>query len=73
MASVEPLIQDATIFLGLYMKLLYSHYRRDGNKLAHSLARFSIHVPNYSAWMEEVPHTLISVAKQDVANLAFQV
>ena len=45
MASVEPLIQDATIFLALYTKLLYSHCRRDGNKLAHSLARFSIHVP----------------------------
>ena len=37
------------------------------------LARFSIHVPNYLAWMEEVPHTLLSVAEQDVANLAFQV
>ena len=73
MASVEPLIQDATIFSALYTKLLYSHCRRDDNKLAHSLARFSIHVPNYSAWMEEVPHTLIFVAEQDVANLAFQV
>ena len=73
MASVEPLIQDATIFSASYTKLLYSHCRRDGNKLAHSLARFSIHVPNYLAWMEEVPHTLLSVAEQDVANLAFQV
>ena len=73
MASVEPLIQDATIFSASYTKLLYSHYRRDGNKLAHSLARFSIHVPNYLAWMEEVPHTLLSVVEQDVANIAFQV
>ena len=73
MAFVEPLIQDATIFSALYTKLMYSHCRRDDNKLAHSLARFLIHVPNYSAWMEEVPHTLLSVAEQDVANLAFQV
>ena len=73
MAPVEPLIQDATIFSASYTKLLYSHCRRDGNKLAHSLARFSIHVPNYLAWMEEVPHTLLSIAEQDVANLAFQV
>ena len=43
-ASVESLIQDAIIFLGLYTKLLYSHCRKDGNKLAHSLARYSIHV-----------------------------
>ena len=73
MASMEPLIQDATIFSASYTKLLCSHCRRDGKKLAHSLARFSIHVPNYSAWMEEVPHTLLSIAEQDVANLAFQV
>ena len=73
MASVEPLIQDATHFSGLYTKLLCSHCRRDGNKLAHSLARFSIHVPNYLAWMEEVPHNLLFVAEEDVANLAFQV
>ena len=73
MALVEPLIQDATHFSGLYTKLLYSHCRRDGNKLAHSLARFSIHVTNYSTWMKEVPHNLLSVAEQDLANLAFQV
>ena len=73
MASMEPLIQDATIFSTSYTKLLYSHCRRDDNKLAHSLARFSIHAPNYLALMEEVPHTLLSVAEQDVANLVFQV
>ena len=73
MASVEPLIQDASIFSALYTKLLYSHCRRDDNKLAHNLARFLIHVPNYSAWMEEVPHILLFVAEQDVANLTFQV
>ena len=43
-ASVESLIQDAIIFLGLYTKLLYSHGRRDSNKLAQSLVRYSIHV-----------------------------
>ena len=42
--SVEPLIQDAIIFLGLYTKLLYSHCRRDDNKLVHSLTRYFIHV-----------------------------
>ena len=73
MAFVEPLIQDATIFSASYTKLLYSHCRRDGIKLAHSLAKFSILVPNYLAWMEEVPHTLLFVVGQDVANLAFQV
>ena len=51
-ASMEPLIQDAIIFSSLYTKFLYSHYKRDGNKLAHNLVRYSIHVPDYVAWME---------------------
>ena len=72
-ASVEPLIQDALVFSRLYTKLLYSHCRRDDNKLAHSLARYSINVSDYVAWMEEVPHPLQSVAQCDLANLANQV
>ena len=71
-ASVELLIQDGLCGATI-TKLLYSHCRRDDNKLAHSLAKFLIHVPNYLAWMKEVPHTLLFVAEQDVANLAFQV
>ena len=72
-ASVEPLIQDAIVFSGFYSKLLFSHCRRDGNKLAHSLARYSINVSDYVVWMEEVPHSLFSVAQHDLANLANQV
>ena len=72
-ASVEPLIQDALVFSRLYTKLLYSHCRIDGNKLAHSLASYSINVSDYVAWMGEVPHPLQSVAQCDLANLANQV
>ena len=72
-ALVQPLIQDAIIFSNAYTKLLYSHCRRDDNKLAHSLARYSINVSNYVAWMEEVPYPLLSVARNDLANLAYQV
>ena len=72
-ASVEPLIQDTIVFSSFFSKLLFSHCRRDGNKLAHSLARYSINVSNYVVWMEEVPHPLFSVAQHDLANLANQV
>ena len=56
---VEPLIQDAIAFSSFYSKLLYSHYRREGNKLAYSLARYSINVFDYVVWMEEVPNRII--------------
>ncbi|KAK9991286.1 hypothetical protein SO802_026271 [Lithocarpus litseifolius] len=72
-ASVQPLVQDAIIFADFYTKLLYSHCRRDGNKLAHSLARYLIKVSNYVAWMEEIPHSLFSVAQNDLTTLANQI
>ena len=71
-ASAEPLIQDAILFSISYSKLQYSHCRREGNRLAHNLARCSINVSNYVVWMEEVPNHLLSVIQQDLANLANQ-
>ena len=68
--SVEPLLHDAIVFSNCYAKLLYSHCRRDGNRLAHSLARYSINVSSYVVWMEGVPNPLFIVVQQDVANLA---
>ena len=71
-ASVQPLVQDAIIFSNSYTKLLYSHCRRDGKKLAHSLARYSANVSDYVVWMEEVPQSLFSVAQNDLTTLAYQ-
>ncbi|XP_023925870.1 uncharacterized protein LOC112037292 [Quercus suber] len=41
-ASVEPLLQDNIVFSNCYSKLLYTHCRRKDNRLAHSLARYSL-------------------------------
>ena len=69
-ALVEPLIQDALVLSDLYSKLLYSRWRRNGNKLAHSLAKHSINVFDYVVWMECVPLSLFFVFQNDLANLA---
>ena len=68
--SMEPLLHDAMVFSNCYAKLLYSHCRRDGNRLVYSLARYSINVSSYVVWMEGVPDPLFTVVQQDVANLA---
>ena len=47
MASVKPLILDTIGFSSSFRKLVYSHTKRDGNKLAHSLSRHSINVNGY--------------------------
>ena len=86
-ALVEPLIQDAIAFSNCYWKLLYSfvfvfflgekllysHCRRECNKLAHSLVRYFINISDYVVWIEKVPNPLLSIVQHDLANLANQV
>ena len=73
-ASVEPLFQDVIFFFfffsNCYSKFLYSHCWREDNRVAYSLARYSINVSNYVVWMEWVPNLLFTIIQQDVANLA---
>ena len=61
LASFDVLIQDAKIFSNCYSKLLYSHTKRDNNKVAHSLTRLAINFLDYIVWMEDftqVSHVL---------------
>ena len=38
-----------------FCKLHYSHVKREGNMVAHVLARFALNVSNYSVWLEDAP------------------
>ena len=44
--SFALLINDVSLFSGLYSKLSYSHTRRNGNKVAHNLVRLVLITPN---------------------------
>ena len=68
MALVKPLILDTLGFSSSFRKLVYSHTKRDGNKLAHSLSRHSINVNGYIVWMEDVPQLFFSIVQADIAN-----
>ena len=41
-----PLINDVSLFSGLFSELSYSHIRTDGNKVAYSLARLALMTPS---------------------------
>jgi len=62
------LIQDAKVFSRSFTQLLYSHIRREGNNLVHSLARHSINVSNYTVWMEDVPLFFHYILYTDIAS-----
>ena len=49
------LLEDAKILSRHFDELRYSHTKREGNNLAHSLVRYVVSIPDFLVWMEDVP------------------
>ena len=64
------MIYSILTFCISFTKLLYSHNKRDGNKLAYSLAQHSINVDDYVVWMEDVLPPLVSIVQANIAKLS---
>ena len=64
--SIDDIICNASFF----NQLLYSHVKREGNKVAHSLARYYICISNFSVWIETVPPPFISLVLADMASFS---
>ena len=52
-----------------FQKLLYSHTKREGNSVAHSLARYANNIPDFLVWVEDVPPCIQSFVQADWAYL----
>ena len=63
-------MEDVRVLAGSCSKLLYSHTRRDGNKLAHSLARFAVNISSFLVWMESVSSHFNDVYQADLAGIS---
>jgi len=48
------LVQDACVFARNFSELSYSHTKREGNKVAHNLAKLVVIFPNCVVWMVDV-------------------
>ncbi|XP_075665644.1 uncharacterized protein LOC142635355 [Castanea sativa] len=64
------LLEDAKFLSEHFDELLYSHTKREGNNLAHSLARYAIGIPDFLVWMDDVPSQLYSVFQTDLAGFS---
>lgn len=62
-----PLINDVSLFSGLFSELSYSHIKRDGNKVAHSLARLALTTLGCTVWMEDIPSRTLPFVQADLA------
>ena len=63
------LLEDVRSLSQNFDLLLYSHTKRDGNAVAHSLAKYALRIPDFLAWMEDVPSHIQSIVQADLALL----
>ena len=63
------LLEDVRSLSQNFDLLLYSHTKRDGNAVAHSLAKYALGIPDFLAWMEDVPTHIQSIVQADLALL----
>ena len=63
--SCGPLIN----YVSLFSEFSYSRIQRDGNKVAHSLARLALIMSKCTMWMEDVPSRTLPFVQAYLATL----
>ena len=63
------LVEDVKLVANSFVSLAISHIKRNGNSVAHNLAKYAIHIPDFEVWMEDVPSHVISFLHSDVVHL----
>ena len=59
--SFGHIIQDIKIVSAAFSEISFCHTRRQGNKVAHSIARRACNFSPFTVWMEDVPPDILSV------------
>lgn len=67
LSSYGLLIADAKLCSNVSNQLHYSHVRKEGNKVAHNLARYAITV---IWWMKAIPPPFVFVLWADLAGFS---
>ena len=63
------MIEDVKVYGTKFRRLLYSHVKRNGNSVAHNLAKHAICIPDFQVWMEDVLSHIIPFLHLDVTHL----
>ncbi|KAK9989549.1 hypothetical protein SO802_029788 [Lithocarpus litseifolius] len=62
-------IQDIRCLVSSFVSFSFTHVRRQGNNVAHALARWAINSSNSTVWMEDVPPDIQYVVQADLASI----
>ena len=68
LSPLGSLVEDVKLYSNHFQRVLYSHVKRNGNSVAHNLAKHAIRIPNFQVWMD-VPSHIVSFLYSDVAHL----
>ena len=60
------LLDDIRFYASFFNQLLYSHVKREGNKVAHKLAKHALCISDFLVWMEDVPPPIRSFVQDDM-------
>ncbi|XP_065621858.1 uncharacterized protein LOC111993424 [Quercus suber] len=63
------LIEYVKVYRIKFRRLLYSHVKRNGNSVAHNLAKHAICIPDFQVWMEDVPSHIVPFLHLDTRNI----
>ena len=66
----ELLLDDAKFLSQQFEELCYSHTKREGNSLAHSLTIYAISIPDFLVWMKDVLSQFYSVFQTDLLGFS---
>jgi len=67
-ASFSHIVSDIKAVAAQFRCVIIQHTRRQGNMVAHSLARTSCNFPPFCTWMEEVPLSSFAVYSAETIN-----
>ncbi|KAK9991820.1 hypothetical protein SO802_026805 [Lithocarpus litseifolius] len=69
-STVDLVLDEIGHKVNFFNELHYSHVKREGNIVAHILARHAIRVSDVVVWMEDVPPPLFPVLLADIAGFS---
>ena len=65
-SSFGHIIRDMKLLSSAFHNVSYNHTRRQGNRVAHRLARMACNFSPFQVWMEDVPPNVASVYLSDL-------
>ena len=63
------LIDDVKSLANSFDELSYSYTKREGNQVAHGLAKYAKSIPDLVVWLEDVSPQLLSVLQADLLGI----